>query len=127
MERHLHVTLGGREMTLAATWGAGEEISEKHGDPLEIARQAMLEHALNSQGMGYDPSFKFTVKNVPGILHIAQKAGGGELTLEQVKEAVFEAGLIEAKAVAVNYIGFLCNPKSEEIDQDGDKGDSEKK
>ena len=62
--------LGGRKITLAATFKASQRIAEQVGDPLTIAREAALEAYMLSSGIVYEPKWRFTVENVPLILWI---------------------------------------------------------
>lgn len=113
--REITVSLGGEEITLAATFKASIEIAEKVADPLAIAREAALEALFSQSLQAYDPRFRFSVKNVPQIIFAGMKAAGDKRTLEQVQELVFDAGFVDARDVAVEYIAILVTPKSEEI------------
>lgn len=112
--RKLKATLDGHELELGATFGAAADLHEKVGDPLAIAREAQIEAMLINTGQVYHPKWQFTVKNVPAILHIGIKAAGGSMSLEKVQEIVAEAGFLEAKAVALDYIAMIVTPKSQE-------------
>lgn len=116
MKREMTAALGAVELPLAATFKASVEVSEKVADPLLISREAMIEGMMISGGMAYQPKFAFTVSNVPVLLHIGHKAAGGKMTLEQVQEAVFEAGFISAMDQAAQYIRLLVEPHSDEIE-----------
>lgn len=117
MMREMTANLGGEEITLAATFKASMEVAEKVADPLAIAREAALE-ALFSQSMQpYDPRFRFSVKNVPQIIFAGMRAAGDKRTLEAVQELVFDAGFVDARDIAVEYIALLVTPKSQEIDE----------
>ena len=113
--REITATLGGEEITLAANFKASMEIAEKVADPLAIAREAALEAMFSQALQAYDPRFRFTVKNVPQILHIGMKAAGDKRTLEQVQEMVFDAGFPDARDIAIEYIATVVTPKSEEV------------
>lgn len=116
--REITVILGGEEITLAANFKASMEIAEKVADPLAIAREAALESVFANAFQAYDPRFRFTVKNVPQVLHIGMKAAGDKRTLEQVQELVFEAGFIQARDVATDYIAAIVTPRSEEASEE---------
>ena len=121
--REITVDLAGEEITLAANFRAGEEISEKVVDPLLVFREAAIEQMLASIGQHYrDPRFDFTVRNVPVILHIGMKCAGDKRTLDDVKDLCFEAGFIAAKAAAIEYLMVFASAKSDEIDP-GKKAD----
>lgn len=125
MKRELTATLGGEDITLAATFAAAQEISEKVTDPLVIAREAALEDMLGRVGQIHNPRWTFTVTNVPMILHIGMKAAGDKRTLAQVQEIVFDAGFLESKTVALEYLTIIVTPKSEEITEKGDAPEKE--
>lgn len=116
--RKLKATLGGHEIELAVTFAAAAEIHEKVGDPLAIAREAQVEAMMVQAGQIYHPRWQFTVKNVPIILHEGIKAAGGTMSLEKVQEATAEAGFMEAKAIALDFVAAIVTPKSQEIDAD---------
>lgn len=126
MQRRMTVTLGGDDVTLAATFDAAAEVMEKVADPLAIARDAATEQAMASVGMVYDPRFKWTVRNVPQVIQIGMKAAGDKRDLKAVQEMVFAIGFIEATGVAISYITMLVTPQSEEIGEEkGDSGSGE--
>jgi hypothetical protein len=114
--REFETTLGGNPVTLAATFKASQEIAQKIADPLVIGREAHLEALLTRPGFPpYDPKFKFTVSNVPLLLHIGLKAAGSSLTLEQVQELVFDEGFVSAKEKASDYLALIISPRSEQV------------
>jgi len=125
--REYETTLGGKPVTLAATFKASQEIAQKIADPLVIGREAHLEALLTRPGFPpYDPKFKFTVSNVPLLLHIGLKAAGSSLTLEQVQELVFDDGFISAKEKATDYLALIIAPRSEEVvESSGGEGSGE--
>jgi hypothetical protein len=85
-------------------------------DPLVIGREAHLEALLTRPGFPpYDPKFKFTVSNVPLLLHIGLKAAGSSLTLEQVQELAFDEGFVSAKEKATDYLALIISPRSEQV------------
>lgn len=113
--RDMTVSLGGVELTLAATFKASVEIAEKIADPLAIAREAALE-AMFAQGLqAYDPKWRFTVLNVPQIIHIGAKTAGDKRTLAEIQELVFAEGFPSAKAIALEYLALIVTPKAEEV------------
>jgi hypothetical protein len=123
--RKLKANLGGHDIDLAITFGAAAELHEKVGDPLAIAREAQVEAMMTQAGQIYHPRWQFTVKNVPVILHEGIKAAGGSMSLEKVQEAVADAGFMEAKAIALDYVAAIVTPKSQEINADSaDEGGS---
>lgn len=109
--RELTIEHDGKTYTLAATFKASMEIADKIADPLTIAREAALEHAMLQARMPYRPSFEFTVRNVPQLLHIGMKAAGEKVTLEQVQEIVFDKGLVHARLWAADYLALIVEPK----------------
>lgn len=112
--RKLTATLGDEQIELAATFGAAADLHDKVGDPLAIAREAQLEAMLSGAGQVYHPKWQFSVRNVPQIIHIGIKAAGGKMTLDKVQELVAEAGFLEAKAIALDFIAMIVTPKSQE-------------
>jgi hypothetical protein len=116
--RKLKANLAGYEIELAVTFGAAAEIHEKVGDPLAIAREAQVEAMMVKAGQIYHPRWQFTVKNVPVILHEGIKAAGGTMSLEKVQEITAEAGFMEAKAIALDFVAAIVTPKSQELDAD---------
>lgn len=116
--RKLKASLGGHELELAVTFGAAAEIHEKVGDPLAIAREAQIEGMMTNAGQIYHPRWQFTVKNVPVILYEGIRAAGGSMSLEKVQEIVADAGFMEAKAVALDFVAAIVTPKSQELDAD---------
>lgn len=126
MQRNLTATLAGEEITLAATFAASVEIMDKVCDPLAIAREAAAEQAIAQLGMVYDGKFKWTVKNLPLVLHIGMKAAGDKRDLQTVQQLVFQHGFIEALSIGVQYVTALVTPQSEEAGEDeGSSGSGE--
>lgn len=121
--RSMTVEIGGLELELAATFKAAREISEKVADPLAIAREAILEGSIGPSV--YQPRFTFTVQNIPKIIWIGAKAGGFAGKLDEIEEACFDAGMMECKAHAFNFIMMLSTPRSQEVAvADAPKGDA---
>lgn len=122
--RKLKATLGEHDIELAVTFGAATELHEKVGDPLAIAREAQVEAMLTSTGQVYHPRWQFTVKNVPVIIHEGMKAAGSDMKLKELQEIISEAGFMEAKAIALDYVAAIVTPKSQEI-SGSEAGDGE--
>lgn len=119
--RSMTIELAGREVELAATFKAASELSQKVGDPIAIAREAQIEAAMSQTGLIYHPKWSFTVDNVPLILHIGAKAAGSKMSLADMQDAVMEAGFLEAKASALEYIALIITPKAQEkVDSEGE-------
>lgn len=114
MQRRLTVTMAGEEVTLAATFGAAEEISQKIADPLAIAKDAAAEQSLAAMGVVYDAKFKWTVKNLPVVLQIGMAAAGDKRDIKAVQELVFAHGLVESMSVAIQYITLIVTPQTDE-------------
>lgn len=112
--RKLTATLGDEQLELAATFGAASDLHDRVGDPLAIAREAQIEAMLAATGQVYHPKWQFSIKNVPLILHIGIKAAGGKMSLDKVQELVADAGFLEAKAIALDFIALIVTPKSQE-------------
>jgi len=109
--RTMTIEHGGETYELAATFKASLEIADKVGDPLEMAREAALEAIMMQSRMPYTPKFKFTVRNVPQILHAGMKAAGSEMKLAEVEELVFDHGFVHARLWAADYIALIVEPK----------------
>jgi phage FluMu gp28-like protein len=109
--RTMSITHGGETYELAATFKASLEIADKVEDPLTIAREAALELAMMKVRMPYQPKFRFTVRNVPMILHAGLKAAGSTMLLSEVEELVFDRGLVHARLWAADYLALIVEPK----------------
>lgn len=121
--REIEITLGGRELKLAATFKASLDIATKVGDPLTIMREASLEAMFLSRGIPYEPKWRFTIENVVQILQIGLKAAGGSMKLEEIQDLVFEAGFLDAKEAAGDYLALIVGPKPEEtVDGENSEG-----
>lgn len=119
--RDLTVELGGQELRLVATFAASVKLAEKVGDPFAIMREAALEAMFLGMGMPYEPKWRFTVKNVPEILHIGLNAAGSQMKLAEVQELVFDAGFGPSRDAALEYITLIAGPKPEEtLPSDGE-------
>jgi hypothetical protein len=114
------ITLGDLSFDVLASFGAARELAQKVADPLHIAREAQLEAMLGETGQVYHPRFMLTVENVPLILHIGAKAAGDKVTLGEVQEACFTAGLLAAKMAATDYLAMLIQGGSQEAESKGD-------
>jgi hypothetical protein len=122
MQRRMTATLAGEEVTLAATFDAAGEIMEKVADPLAIARDAAAEQSFAAMGVVYDSRFKWNVKNIPQVIHIGMKAAGDKRDLKAVQQLVFDHGLIECQAVAIEFVLILVTPHSEEAKTEKGEG-----
>lgn len=120
MKRQMTATLAGEEVTLAATFDASVEIMEKVADPLSIAREAAIEAQFLAAGQVYDARFKLTVKNVPQIIFAGMRAAGDKRDLKAVQQLVFDHGLIESRAIAMDYVALIVTPTSEEATEKGE-------
>lgn len=115
--------LAGESLTLKADFKASIEIATKVGDPLMIARESNLEAMMLANGITYNPDWSFTVENVPVIIFIGLR---GAKTLEEVQELVFEAGFVEARELALEYLAMIIGPQPETVpDEDKATGDAE--
>lgn len=117
--RELVTELAGQQLTLRATFGAAQEVADKIADPLAIAREAGVEAMMMGRGLVYEPRWKFTIKNVPHIIHIGLKAAGDSRSLADVEELAFEAGFIVARDLAIEYLLLISGPKPEEVKPSG--------
>lgn len=114
--REATVTLAGREIRLAATFGAADEIAKRIADPLLIAREAAVEAGFAAARISYEPKWRPDVQTVPMILHIGAKAAGETLSLKEMQDLAFEHGLIEAMALAIDYIAMIVTPQSDQVE-----------
>lgn len=111
--RKMTAEICGEERDLVASFAASVEINEKVADPLLITREAAIESVMLAQGIAYSPKWRFTVKNVPQIVHIGLKAAGDKVKLPDVQEWCFEVGFPQAQAVASEYIAMISRPAPE--------------
>ncbi len=126
--RTVSVTLAGVDYSLTATFAASVEISKRVRDPLEIMRFAAMEQVFADRGIPYNPPWKFTVANIPILLHIGFEATEkGYKSLEQVPELCFEAGFLESQVAAVEYLTAIVGPTGEETLPATSSGDEGKK
>jgi hypothetical protein len=124
-QRFCRVNLAGEDVQLSATFAEAEAIKDRIGDPIAIAREAALESMMGASGQVYEPRWRFTVLNVPEILHIGMRAAGDPRSLADVKDLVFGAGYIAAKTAAVEYLGLLIGPQSDTAPDGKDGGAGE--
>lgn len=122
--RKLTFEICGEERDLVATFAASVEIAEKVGDPLFITREAAVESIMLSQNMPYSPKWRFTVSNVPQVIHIGLKAAGESVKLSEVQEWAFEVGFPEAQRIAAEYIAMITRPKPEESTGEAEDSDT---
>lgn len=120
--REITVTLAGEEIELAATFKASMEVAKKVGDPLFIASEVALEAQLVGAGMPYNTKWRATIENVPLVLHIGQKAAGGDRSLEDMQNLVFENGFLESREAAFRYLALMTTTHSEEMTGEGGEG-----
>jgi hypothetical protein len=114
--REYETILGGKSVTLAATFKAAQEIANKVADPYAIVREATVENmALSVGAFQHQPKFRFTVENVPLLLHIGLRHAGSDMSLSDVQEAVFEDGFAKGRDDAENYLALIVGPRSEEV------------
>jgi len=111
--RKYTLELGGREIVLGITWAAGQEIADKVADPLAIIADAQV-RSLSMQA-GLTPpkgGFQWTGKTVADVLFIGVKHSGEQdtISIDEVRELVFDAGLDNSHAAALLYIGNMANP-----------------
>ena len=122
--RKLTSEICGEERDLVATFAASIEIAEKVGDPLLITREAAIETVMLGGGIPYSPKWRFTVSNVPQVIHIGLKAAGENVKLSEVQEWAFEVGFPEAQRIAAEYIALITRPKPEESTGDAGEPDA---
>lgn len=127
--RDFATTLGGKKLTLAATFRASVKIATQVGDPLMIAREAALEEEMRGVGLTYNTKWAFTIENVCQIIHIGLETAGDKMPLSDVQELVFDAGFIPAREVAASYLAMIVTPDADlsSIRSDKASEDSEKK
>ena len=103
-------TIGGKEFTLTANFAASLRVAQEVADPMDIAREANLEAYFISQG----------IENLVRLLCIATGADK-----EEMQERVFDAGFLEAKEIAVEYLTQIIGP-APESDLSREESSSEK-
>lgn len=116
--RTMTADFGGLRFELAANFGVAREIGDKVGDLLSIHREAVIEAAMMQNGTPYHPRFQLTLKNVPVILHMGAKAAGETVTMAQIENAMFEAGLHVGKQVALDYLTLFFVKGQEDMPSD---------
>jgi hypothetical protein len=121
--RTVIIALGDQTFDLGVTFGAATDIAKRVADPLMMAREAQVEAGMAAAGLNYQPKWVPTVDNVPVILHIGMKAAGGDMTLAQVQELCADAGFMEARDQAMNYVAAIVTPKAQEKVEGEAKGD----
>lgn len=121
--RTVEVKLGDTTYELVASFKSSMDLSEKVGDPLMIFREAMVEAMMMEAGIEYTPKWRYTIKNIPIILHTGMKESGK--TLEDVQNLVFEVGFIQAQQAAFDYISAIVGPAPESA-VDSSSPDAEK-
>jgi hypothetical protein len=121
--RKLTFEICGEDRDLVATFAASVEIAEKVGDPLFITREAAVETVMLGEGIPYSPKWRFTVSNVPQVIHIGLKAAGEKVKLSEVQEWAFETGFPDAQRIAAEYIALITRPAPEE--STGEAGDAD--
>lgn len=112
--RHLEREFGGKTRTFNATMKASFEISESVADPLQIMREASLEMVMHQQGIPYTPRIDFDTMTVCKILWVGLKHSTDKddrMALDDVKEAAFDMGWVEAKNLASSYLALITTPK----------------
>lgn len=109
--REMTATLAGKEITLAASFKASIEISQKVADPMMIARELAVEERMLDVGLSYRPTWQANTENVPVIIHIGMKAAGDKRDLEDVQQLVFDHGMVSASTVAMDYLSLLLSPQ----------------
>lgn len=114
--RLLHTKLGTEDITLAATFAASVEFSDRVADPIAVFRDFGNANIFAEQGIHYEPKFLFTVKNLPIMLHIGMKAHDPDVKLSTVQNMVFEQGFNAASSVVMEYLILLIGPQPEESD-----------
>lgn len=122
--RNYTVELAGRELSLGITWGASQELAEKVADPLLITSEAQVRSLTMQAGLRAPKGeFQWTGKAVADVLFIGAKHSDAEEkpTLDEVRELVFEAGLDNAHAAALMYIGNMMNPEYDKMLSDANK------
>lgn len=110
-QRELIADLAGHRLSLVASWRASEEIANRVADPIFIQREAALVQMNAEIGLPYQPRFAFSVSNVAEIIWIGAKAGGDKISLDEVKDAVFEGGYDAATRIASEYLELILGPK----------------
>lgn len=104
MARSVTVNLGGKPMTLKASFETGAEISARVEDLMFIQREAAIAGVLLERGIPYQPKWQFSLGAVVDILGIAMRHNGKEVTREEVGALCFEAGFDKAQGYATEFL-----------------------
>lgn len=123
--RKMTTEIGGDDRDMVATFAASVEISEKVGDPLLMTREAAIESIMLAQNIPYSPKFRFTVENIPKIIHIGLKAAGEKVKLSEVQEWCFDMGFPQCQVIASEFIALITRPAPEEKVEGQEVGDGE--
>lgn len=102
--RHVTVEICGESLEFPVSMEAGQKLEAAGYDPLRTAlrskRLAAGEYPLTAQG-------------VITVLAIGAKAAKSKLTREQIGQAVFDAGVMEYLADAVDYLAAFVTAEPE--------------
>ena len=106
----------GQSHELRATWAAGEAIKVACGmDPLQIGQEAQMEAAMAERGLPYRGKFDLSMKSIYSIIACGMKAGGSDLTADQIRDGIMEMGLEAATEKAFEFLTLFIKPKSAEV------------
>lgn len=111
--REMSVTLGKLTLPLRANFRSSMLLCGTVGDPLMIAREAVLEAMIAERGLDYKPKFTFTLPNIVQTIFIGANEYNSEITKAQIEDAVFDAGMFEARDIASNYIALIIGESPE--------------
>jgi hypothetical protein len=123
--REYTVELAGRDLPLGITWAASKEIADKVADPLIITSEAQTRSLAMQAGLRAPKGeFYWTGKAVVSVLYIGSQhsLADNKPTLEEVQEMVFDAGLDNAHAAALMYIGNMMNPEYDKAVAEANSG-----
>ena len=113
--RTMEAKLGDTALTLVANWKTSLEIAERIGDPMMIAREAVKEAVLLEKGLPFRPDFVLTTENVAEIIQIGVNAAGVNMSVHEIGELIFEAGIFVGKEIATDYLAMIIGPQSQEV------------
>lgn len=115
--RTYKVTLADKEVILALNWAASQEIADKVADPLVIVEDTKLAEIAKSLARKPKDTFQWTGIAVADILYIGAKHSEEEVkpSREEMQEIVIDAGLDNAHAAALMYLGNMVNPEYDQM------------
>ena len=125
MARTAKVKIGGKSLTIKATWDAGVEISEEICDLYKISAEVRRTAIYDRMGRAHKPEFEFTMANVAEIVIIAVRTSGYDMDDAKIHEWMMDVGLTEAVTFAQEYLMlFYGAPEKQPEGEAKEKGEA---